>query len=656
MGRDYDFSGYATRNDLLCNDGRTIRRNAFKENDGATVPLIWNHDHTNPEAVLGHALLENRDDGVYAYCKFNDTEAGQNAKKLVMHGDVRSLSIWANKLKQIGNDVIHGMIRELSLVLAGANPGATIDFVMAHGDEGENELYANYDESALVLYHSDDKETTKGAEEMAEETNKTENGEKTVKEVFDSMTEEQKTVVYAMIGQALEEAGAKDSEDSKDSEKEVKHSDEETEELTEEVTEEITHSDEATEDGGKTVKEVFDELTEEQKTVVYAMIGQALEEAGVKDDEEVEHSEIENPEGGEGIMKHNVFENETQQTGEVLSHSEMTAIMDDAKNNKRSLRDTVLAHGIEELDIMFPDHKSLNAEPEFIKRNDDWVAKVLGGVHHTPFSRIKTIFADITAAQARAKGYQKGNMKIEEVFKLLKRVTNPTTVYKKQKLDRDDIVDVSFDLLPFLKKEIRMMLDEELARAFLVGDGRDPVEEANDKIDEECIRPIWKMEDLFTVKVAIDTAADADATTKAKAFIKACIKSRKQYKGSGNPDMFMSEDMLTDCLLIEDMNGRIIYDSVAKLAAALRVREIIPVPVMEGLTRTDDDGNTFELAGIYVNLKDYNVGTDKGGEINFFDDFDIDYNQQKYLMETRCSGSLVKPQSAVVIEFKPAKA
>lgn len=648
MGKDYDFSGWATRNDLLCGDGRTIRKNAFKDNDGVTVPLIWNHDHKNIEAVVGHALLENRDEGVYAYCKLNDTEKGQLAKKLVVHGDVRSLSIWANKLKQIGNDVIHGKIRELSLVLAGANPGATVDFVMAHSDDEDgDELFANYDESALILYHSAENNTEKGEEEVAEET-------KTIKEVFDTLNEEQKQAVYALIGQALEDGSIEDSDE--EDEEDVKHSDEddeETEEEIEETSEELTEDSEDSEeelehaDEEKTVGEVFDTLNEEQKQAVYAMIGAALEE---NNDEEVEHSE-----GGEETMKVNVFDKETTQTSEVLSHDAMNEILEDAKRCG-SLKEAVLSHGIEDIGLMFPDAKALNAEPEFIKRNDDWVAKVLGGVHHSPFARIKTIFADITAAQARAKGYQKGKLKIEEVFKLLKRITNPTTVYKKQALDRDDILDVNFNVLPWLKREIRMMLDEELARAILIGDGRDPVEEADDKINEECIRPIWKMEDLFTVKVAIETAADATAEDKAKAFIKACVKSRKEYKGSGNPDMFMSEDMLTDCLLIEDMNGRVIYDTVAKLAAVLRVREIIPVPVMEGLTREDDDGNTFELAAIYVNLKDYNVGTDKGGEINFFDDFDIDYNKQKYLMETRCSGTLVKPQSAVAMEFKTAKA
>lgn len=636
MGKKFDCSGWATKANMLCADGRVIMKNAFKECDGEIVPLVWNHQHNSVGEVLGHALLENRDEGVYAYCTFNDTESGQNAKLLVQHGDVNRFSIYANRLKQQGSNVVHGVIRELSLVLAGANPGAVIESVMMHGEDSYEEGYITpeeYIENVEPLFHSDTDK--KGEEKMAEETKKSEpedtqkkssEDEETVKDVFETLTEKQKKAVYAIVGMALEDNNADD--------KEVKHADEESKE----------------ENNDETVADVFDTLSEKQKTVVYAMIGQALEETGVntEDDEE--------DEGGNNNMKHNVFDNDTTTTEDVLTHSEMTEIFDDAKRSG-SLKEAVIAHGIEDIEILFPDAKNLNNEPEFIKRNDDWVAKVLGGVHHTPFSRIKTIFADITAAEAKAKGYQKGKLKIEEVFKLLKRVTNPTTVYKKQALDRDDMLDIKdFDILPWLKREVRMMLDEELARAFLVGDGRDPVDEANDKINEDCIRPIWKMEDLFTVKAAINVSDSATAEERAKAFIKTCIKSRKNYKGSGNPDMFMSEDMLTDCLLIEDTNGRVIYDSVQKLAAALRVREIVPVPVMEGLTRTDDENKTYELAGIYVNLKDYNVGTDKGGEINFFDDFDIDYNKQKYLMETRCSGTLVKPYSAVVLEFVKASA
>ena len=638
MGNKYDFSGWATRANLLCSDGRIIRKDAFKHCDGETVPLVWNHQHKDPNEVLGHALLENREDGVYAYCTFNETESGKTAKLLVQHGDVNQLSIYANKLKQQGCNVIHGAIREVSLVLAGANPGAYIESVMMHGEESEEEgviFTGEFIENVDSIFHAETEK--KGETEMPEETKKTntsEEGDKeeTVADVFNTLSEKQKTVVSAMIGQALEDAA-----------NEAKHSD--VEDMEEEVDEdEIAHA----EDSEETVADVFNTLNEKQKTVVYAMIGQALEDA---ENEKVEHSE-----GGDLDMKHNVFDQENTMMNDVLTHSDMAEILADAQRDG-SLREAVLAHGITDLDVMFPDHKALSNEPEFIKRDMDWVAKVLGGVNHAPFTRIKTIFADITAQEARAKGYHKGNLKIEEVFKLLKRTTGPTTVYKKQKLDRDDVLDIKdFNILPWLKGELRMMLNEELARAFLIGDGRDPVEDANDKIDEECIRPIWKMEELFTVKVPVEVTAATTAEEKAKAFIRACVKSRKEYKGSGNPAMFMPEDLLTDCLLLEDKNGRVIYDTEDKLRARLRVSEIITVPVMEGdaIKRTDKEGGNFELAGLYVNLKDYRVGTDKGGEVNFFDDFDIDYNQMKYLMETRCSATLVKPKSAVAIEFKTA--
>lgn len=632
MGKKFDFSGWATKANLLCSDGRIIRKDAFEHCDGQQVPLVWNHRHDDPDRVLGHALLENREDGVYAYCSFNDTPSAQNAKLLVQHGDVNQLSIYANKLKQQGCNVIHGVIREVSLVLAGANPGAFIDSVIMHGEEMDEAgiIYTGeYIENVEPLFHADNNDSKKGDTKVATETKKQES-EETIADIFETLSEKQKKAVYALIGQALEDKDVKHSDDEEDKEDE------------EDAVEHADDSDEA-DDEDETVEDVFNTLTDKQKKVVYALIGQALEDAGV------------NNEGGKSDMKHNVFDQDEMMAENVISHSEMEAIFEEAKRCG-SLKDAVLAHGIEDIEILFPDAKALNNEPGFIKRDDDWVAKVLAGVHHSPFARIKTVFADITAAQARAKGYQKGNMKIEEVFKLLKRVTNPTTIYKKQALDRDDILDITdFNIIPWLKAELRMMLNEELARAFLIGDGRDPVEEANDKIDEDCIRPIWKMEDLFTVKVPVTLKAEATADDKARAFIKACVKSRKQYKGSGNPVMFMSEDMLTDCLLIEDANGRVIYDTVAKLAAAMRVSEIIPVPVMEGdaVKRTDDKG-TFELAGLYVNLKDYNVGTDKGGEINTFDDFDIDYNKHKYLMETRCSGTLVKPYSAVAIEFKLA--
>lgn len=614
MGNKFDFSGWATRANMLCSDGRIIRKDAFKECDGVTVPLVWNHQHNSPNEVLGHALLENRDDGVYAYCTFNDTEAGQNTKLLVQHGDVDKLSIYANKLKQQGCDVIHGIIRELSLVLAGANPGAYIESVMMHGDDSYEEGYISsgeYIENVEPLFHADDEE--KGEEKMAEDVKKKgENSEEeTVADVFETLSEKQKKAVYAIIGQVLEEKG---------SEKEVRHADE---------------SDE--EDSEETVEDVFNTLNEKQKKVVYALIGQALEEAGVDDENK----------GGNEDMKHNVFDQETNEEM-VLSHSEFAEIVDDAKRNG-SLKDAFLAHGIENIDYLFPDAVTVDNTPAFIKRDDSWVTDVMNGVHKTPFSRIKSVLADITEADARAKGYVKGNLKFEEVITLLKRTTTPTTIYKKQKLDRDDVVDITdFDVVAWLKSEMRMMLDEEIARAVLVGDGRSA--SSNDKINEQNIRPIWTDDDVYTVKQAVAITKATTEDEKAKNFIKACIRSRKNYKGSGNPTMFMSEDMLTSCLLLEDTNGRIIYDSIDKLATALRVKKIVPVSVMEGLKR-EVGAKTHILGGIYVNLTDYNVGADKGGAVNMFDDFDIDYNQQKYLIETRCSGALTKPFSAVAIEF-----
>lgn len=582
----FDFSGWATRNDLLCGDGRTIRKNAFKDNDGETVPMLWNHDRSTPDAVLGHALLENREDGVYAYCKFNDTESGQNAKKLVEHGDIRSLSIYANKLKQIGGDVIHGSIRELSLVHAGANPGASIDFVMAHGDDNEAGLFANYDENALVIYHSDNEE--KGEKkEMAEESK---NNEKTVADVFNSMTEEQKTVVYAMIGQALEERESDDND-------------------------------------------------------------------------EAEHSE------GGNEMKHNIFDNENMQEKDVLTHADVDAIFKDAKRCG-SLKEAFLAHSEDKAlshamstateettntlgygiagadDWLFPEARLLNNPPEFIKRKTEWVSTVMRGVHHTPFSRIKSMFADITEEDARARGYIKGKLKKEEFFTLLRRTTTPTTIYKKQKMDRDDLVDITdFDVVAWLKSEMRMMLDEEIARAILVGDGRPGSSE--DKINELNIRPIWKDEDLYTIKSVVEVESAATEDERVKKVMRAIVKARKDYRGSGNPTLFTTEDNLTDMLLMEDSTGRIIYDSVDKLKSFLRLSNIVTVPVMEGLS--NDNG---ELFGIIVNLSDYNVGADKGGAIAMFDDFDIDYNQQKYLIETRCSGALIKPYSAIAVSVK----
>lgn len=621
MGKKFDFGGWATRANLLCSDGRIIRENAFEECDGKRVPLVWNHQHNDPDAVLGHALLENRGDGVYAYCTFNDTQAGQNAKLLVQHGDVDQLSIYANKLKQQGRDVIHGVIREVSLVLAGANSGARIDSVVMHSDDSYEEGYiysGEFLDDVDPIEHADNEK--KGEPEMGE-------GE-TIQDVLDTLTEEQKKVVFAIIGQILADNGYDEEDD-------------------------MSHS----EDAEKTVQDVLDTLTEEQQEVVYDLIGQALSDTEDDDDEEYEEDDEddedeyyeeddEDIEGGNDDMKHNVFDQET--AGDVLTHSEMAEIMEDARRNG-SLADAVLQHGIEQIDYLFPDAKTMDTAPAFIKRDDTWVADVMNAVHKTPFSRIKSILADITEADARAKGYIKGNLKTEEFFSLMKRTTTPTTIYKKQALDRDDVVDITdFDVVAWLKTEMRMMLNEEIARAVLVGDGRSS--SSNDKINEQNVRPIWTDDDVYTVKAAINVTSSTSDDEKAKAFIKACKKSRKEYKGSGNPVMFMSEDMLTDCLLLEDTNQRVIYDTVDKLATALRVSKIVTVPVMDGLTRVVGS-NTHTLAGIYVNLTDYNIGADKGGAVNLFDDFDIDYNQMKYLIETRCSGALTKPYSAVALEF-----
>ena len=594
---NFDFSGWATRNDLKCSDGRIIRKDAFKSNDGQKVPLVWNHQHTDPTEVLGHAILENRNEGVYAYCKFNETESGQTAKLLVQHGDVNALSIYANQLKQQGPNVMHGNIRELSLVLAGANPGAFIESIIKHGEES--------DEEAIIF------------------------------------TGENVSLAHAGCGEPVE----KPAEDEG-----LKHADEAD---TKKEDSKMAEEPKKNEGSEETVADVFDTLNEKQKTVVYAMIGQALEDA----------NKGEKSEGGNEEMKHNVFDNDTENQENVLSHDDMQVIIADAKRYG-SMKDSFLAHsteieyapksgtyGINTPDYLFPEARNLNTPPEFIKREMGWVQKVMGGVHHSPFSRIKSMFADITEDDARAKGYIKGKLKKDEVFGLLKRTTTPTTIYKKQKMDRDDVIDITdFDVIAWLKSEMRMMLDEEIARAILVGDGRSS--SSDDKINEMNIRPIWKDEDLFTIKSTIEVDAAANADQRAKAFIRACIKSRKNYKGSGTPTLFTTDDVLTDCLLLEDANGRVIYDTEEKLRTALRVSSIVTVPVMENLKREDGEGNSLDLMGIIVNLADYNVGADKGGAVNMFDDFDIDYNQQKYLIETRCSGALIKPFSAIALEMK----
>ena len=592
----YDFGGWATKANLLCSDGRVIMPDAFAHNDGQRVPLVWNHQHSDPDHILGYADLENRPEGVYAHCKFNETDTGNVAKQLVQHGDIVSLSIYANGLTEKKSHVTHGNIREVSLVLAGANPGAGIDSVtLSHGEDSDDEGIVYSDTSldlATEVSHSDD-------------TNS-----------------------------------------------ELSHADD--------------NSDKKSEDDEETVMDVFNTLNEKQKNAVYAMIGAAYEATPPAKEEENTNEE------GDTDMKHNVFDTDVQKENQVLSHSDITAIISDAKRTG-SLRDAAIAHnageithaatdddghqvtyGVANIDYLFPDARNITREPLFIKRDTGWVTVVMNAVKHSPFSRIKSIFADITADDARAKGYLKGKQKVEEVFTLLKRSTTPTTIYKKQKMDRDDVVDITdFDVVSWIKSEMRVMLDEEIARAILVGDGRSSA--SDDKINESNIRPIWKDDSLYTIKATVQLGASETETTKGKKFIKAVLKARKNYKGSGNPILLTTEDVLTDLLLIEDTNGRNIYESVDKLATALRVSKIVTSPVLENQTRAgvelvDGDTKTRTLMGIIVNLADYTVGADKGGAVNLFEDFDIDFNQEKYLIETRCSGALTKPYSAIAIE------
>lgn len=586
-----DFSGWATRNDLKCSDGRVIRRDAFKHNDGIKVPLVWNHQHNDPRNVLGHAWLENRPEGVYTYGFFNDSESGEIGKILVKHGDICALSIYANQLQQRGCDVLHGEIREVSLVHAGANPGAFIDSMLKHGEDSDDEAII-YTGMPLYLSHSD----------ADKQEDKADDGEK------------------------------KETSEKKDDPEKKTDSDEE-----------------------KTVADVINSMTEEQKNVMYAMIGQAMDDQGESDPESEDNND-DDSKGGTNTMKHNVFDKDDRQKENVLVHSdgsevsseEISTIFGDIKRYG-SLKDSVLAHGIDNVDYLFPDAQALANTPEFIQRDTGWVKKVMSGVHHTPFSRIKSIFADITEDDARAKGYFKGKLKKEEVFGLLKRTTTSTTVYKKQKMDRDDVVDITdFDVVAWLKSEMRMMLDEELARAYLIGDGR--LASSDDKINEQNIRPILKDEELYTIQATVSVQSSATEDDKAREFIRTAIKARKNYKGSGQPTLYTTEDILTDCLLLTDTTGRDLYTDVAQLAKKLRVKEIVTIPVMDGV----NGKNGGALMGIIVNLADYNVGADRGGAVNMFDDFDIDYNQQKYLIETRCSGALIKPYSAIALELSTA--
>ena len=582
---DYDFSGWATRNNIECSDGRTIMKDAFKDNDGQKVPLVWNHQHDDPNEVLGHALLENRDEGVYAYCKFNDTESGQTAKSLVLNGDVDKLSIYANKLKSNMNQVIHGCIREVSLVLAGANPGAYIDSVVVHADGAE-------DEEEGTIY-----------------------------------TDEQISVNVEHSEKKSEEKEEKKMNDNP----EMKHAETET--------------------GEKTVQEVFDTLTEEQKEVVYAIIGEAVEEA--KNDA---GDEDEGEEEGEENMKHNVFDNDNNRE-DVLAHSEFvkSAIADAKKYG--SMRESFIAHaeeaGLEwnannDFTPLFPDATNVNREPIMVEKDNSWVAKVMAQVKHSPFSRVKNTLGRMDETTARAKGYIKGSKKANIQMAVLNRVTTPTTVYIKNDIDRDDVIDITdFDVVAWQKKEMRKQLDKELALAMLLGDGRDVSDQY--KINEQNIRPVVSDDDLYTIKYTVKEGVDyknagtshSENDSLAKGIIRAALKARKEYKGSGRPTFYTTEDCLTDMLLIEDQNGRVIYDSIDKLATALRVNEIVTIPEME--SRKD-------IYGIIVNLNDYTAGADKGGSINMFDDFDIDYNQMKYLMETRMSGALTQPYSAIVLK------
>lgn len=594
MAETFDFSGWATRNNLRCSDGRTIRKDAFKENDGDVVPLIWQHDHTSPASVIGHALLENRDEGVYAYCALNQSEGGKAAKEAVNHGDVDSLSIYANQLRQNNNgDVYHGTIREVSLVLHGANPGAYIDNVVQHGDmevyDEEGRIYSGEiidTETEYELYHADEEDEDDMADTNKKTTSKSED-EETVADVFNTLTEKQKTVVYYIIGKSLENADASSNNNS-------------------------------------------------------------------NADNKVKHSDIE---GDDSYMAHyNVFENQKADTTHIAHaedlRAEKEAIFADAKR-LGSLKDAVLQHaanyGIDNIDWLFPDAKLDTTTLEYEKRDDEWVNVFLNNATKSPFARVRSIYADITADEARAKGFTKGNRKTEEIISLIRRKTGPTTIYKKQKFDRDDIIDITeFDIVSSVKAEMRMQLNVETALAALLGDGRSIVDQ--DKIDESCIRPIYTDDEFYSHKAVFTPVKDDDAEKKTKDLIRFMVKERRNYKGTGDPIMFTTSDVLTDMLLLEDGVGRPLYDTVEKLATKLRVSRIVTVEQMENRTR-NVDGEVRALIAILVNPRDYKYGTDKGGQISMFDDFDLDFNQMIYLMEGRCSGALTKPHSAIVVEM-----
>lgn len=589
MKNDYDFGGWATRNNIQCSDGRTIMKDAFRQNDGQKVPLVWNHQHNDPSEVLGHALLENREDGVYAYCKFNNTESGQTAKSLVMNGDVDKLSIYANKLKSQMNNVIHGCIREVSLVLAGANPGAYIDSVIVHGEGAEAE-------EEVIIYNDGEISLSEDETDISEET------------------PEDEEIEHSDDANKEKEDSTKMGEDEKKE---------------------------------KTVQDIIDTMNEEQKNAMYAVVGQALEDQANGNGDNADEED-----GGEEDMKHNVFDNDNND--EVLQHSEIIAeAMADGKKYG-SLRESFLQHAainnIENLDKLFPDATELYKEPYMIEKDNSWVAKVMNAVKHTPFSRVKTTFGRMNEETARAKGYIKGNKKANIALSVLNRVTTPTTVYIKNEIDRDDVIDITdFDVVAWQKREMRKQLDKELALAMLLGDGRD-VSDQN-KINEQNIRPVVSDDAMYTIKYTVTKGKDytqegnsySDNDSRTKGIIRAAIRSRKDYKGSGTPTFFTTEDVLTDMLLIEDQNGRRIYNNINDLATALRCKEIVTIPEMEAEAYKD-------IYGIIVNMADYTAGADKGGSVNMFDDFDIDYNQMKYLIETRMSGALTVPYSAIVLK------
>ena len=617
MPTGYDFCGWASKNDLLCSDGRTIRRGAFAGDDGKKVPMVYQHQHTSINNVLGHAILENRDEGVYAYCYLNQNDNGKMAKELIRHGDICAMSIYANKLKQIGNDVIHGEIKEVSLVLAAANPGAAIESVVLEHSDGSTEeeaiIYSGEDTQYEILSHADTSTQT--------------SSDKTVNDILNGMSEAKKNVLYYMLAKVSEtDEEAEDDDVIEDSD--------------------IRHADVS---GGRTIQDIFDTFTPDEKKVAFFLIGKAIEESGSMEQSDIPNIDDESEEND--TMKHNVFENNLINNDEtVLSHAEIEEIFRDTKQYG-TLKNSALAHGITNIEYLFPDAKTVTTTPELIKRNDDWVSKVMGAVHHTPFSRIKSTAANLTEDEARAKGYMKGKLKKEEVFSLLKRTTEPTTIYKKQKLDRDDVIDITdFDVVAWIKSEMRMMLNEEIARAILIGDGR--LASSDDKIPEDHIRPVAFDSELYTVQIKISPKTGLTEDEQTKEIIRNIIMGRVDYKGSGNPVMYTTEEVLTRMLLMEDKMGRVVYDSVTKLATALRVSEIVTVPVMENLK--DSENNS--VIAVIVNLADYNVGADRGGEINMFDDFDIDYNAMKYLIETRCSGALTKPYSALVVKLMAAGA